>query len=104
MELNQKIIIGFLVIVILILIFSKISIGFSGDQTNLINDQLQQLQNKIENAGKLNPTNTTSGSSGSYGPSGFDPKNSGLLSNDFKKQLDEIENKFYYDNCRNKKL
>ena len=37
-------------------------------------------------------------------PSGFDPKNSGLLSNDFKKQLDEIENKFYYDNCRNKKI
>ena len=101
MELNQKIVIGFLVIVILILIFSKISIGFSGDQTNLINDQLQQLQNKIENAGKLNPTNTTLGSSGSYG---FDAKNSGLLSNDFKKQLDEIENKFYYDNCRNKKL
>ena len=97
MELNQKIIIGFLVIVILILIFSKISVGFSGDQTNLINDQLQQLQNKIENVGKLNTTNT-------LGPSGFDLKNSGLLSNDFKKQLDEIENKFYYDNCRNKKL
>lgn len=100
MELNQKIVIGFLVIVILILIFSKISVGFSGDQTNLINDQLQQLQNKIENAGKLNPTNTTTSSM----PSGFDPKNSGLLSNDFKKQLDEIENKFYYDNCRNKKI
>lgn len=99
MELNQKIVIGFLVIVILILIFSKISIGFSGDQTNLINDQLQQLQNKIENAGKINPTNTISSM-----PSGFDPKNSGLLSNDFKKQLDEIENKFYYDNCRNKKI
>ena len=97
MELNQKIIIGFLVIVILILIFSKISVGFSGDQTNIINDQLQQLQNKIENVGKLNTTNTS-------GPSGFDPKNSGLLSNDFKKQLDEIENKFYYDNCRNKKI
>lgn len=99
MELNQKIVVGFLVIVILILIFSKISVGFSGDQTNLINDQLQQLQNKIENVGKLNPTNITSSI-----PSGFDPKNSGLLSNDFKKQLDEIENKFYYDNCRNKKL
>ena len=103
MELNQKIVIGFLVIVILILIFSKISVGFSGDQTNLINDQLQQLQNKIENAGKLNPTSTTDTITSSM-PSGFDPKNSGLLSNDFKKQLDEIENKFYYDNCRNKKI
>ncbi len=99
MELNQKIVIGFLVIVILILIFSKISVGFSGDQTNLINDQLQKLQNKIENVGKLDSTNPTSTM-----PSGYDPKNSGLLSNDFKKQLDEIENKFYYDNCRNKKL
>jgi hypothetical protein len=103
MELNQKIVIAFLVIVILILIFSKISVGFSGDQTNLINDQLQKLQNKIENAGKLNTTDTTTSSMSSM-PSGFDPKNSGLLSNDFKKQLDEIENKFYYDNCRNKKL
>lgn len=91
MEINETLVITFLVVVILILIFSKITIG-TGDESSVIENKLTQMENKLAVASKnVNPTK-------------FDPKGSELLSPEFKKQLDEIENKFYYNNCSGKKL
>jgi hypothetical protein len=91
MEINETLVITFLVVVILILIFSKITIG-TGDESSDIENKLTQMENKLAVASK----NVNSPK--------FDPKGSELLSPEFKKQLDEIENKFYYNNCSGKKL
>ena len=90
MEINETLVISFLVVVILILIFSKITIG-SGDESTIIEDKLKQMENKLIAARNVNTTK-------------FDPRGSELLSPEFKKQLDEIESKFYYNNCSGKKL
>jgi hypothetical protein len=92
MEINETLVITFLVVVILILIFSKITIGTGGDESSVIENKLTQMENKLAVASK----NVNSPK--------FDPKGSELLSPEFKKQLDEIENKFYYNNCSGKKL
>ena len=90
MEINETLVISFLVVVILILLFSKITIG-SGDESTIIEDKLKQMENKLIVARNGNTTK-------------FDPRGSELLSPEFKKQLDEIESKFYYNNCSGKKL
>ena len=91
MEINETLVISFLVVVILILIFSKITVGSSNDESSVIENKLKEMENKLI-ASK--PVNTPK----------FDAKGSELLSPEFKKQLDEIENKFYYNNCGAKKL
>ncbi len=90
MEINETLTISFLIVVILILIFSKITIG-SGEDSSVIENKLKQMENKLIAAKSSNSTK-------------FDPKSSELLSPEFKKQLDEIESKFYYNNCGAKKL
>jgi hypothetical protein len=90
MEINETLVISFLVVVILILIFSKISIGNS-DESTIIDEKLRQIENKLIVSRSTNPPK-------------FDPKSNELLSPEFKKQLDEIESKFYYNNCGGKKL
>ena len=97
MEVNETLVVTFLVIVILILIFSKISIGTTTDETALIDQKIKAMENKI-----ISSTAVGSGSVTNTQP--FDPRSSDLLSSDFKKQLDEIQDKFYYDNCRKSKL
>jgi uncharacterized membrane protein YhiD involved in acid resistance len=99
MELNETIVIGFLVVVILILIFSKISVKLNSDNNdsdsskskNDYNDKRTKRMNNNRNNANNDNNNTKS--------SDYDLKTSGLLSNDFKKQLDEIENKFYTSSC-----
>lgn len=91
MEINETLVITFLVVVILILIFSKITVGTSNDESSVIENKLKEMEHKLI---AVKPVNTTK----------FDPKGSELLSPEFKKQLDEIENKFYYNNCGPKKL
>jgi hypothetical protein len=90
MEINETLTISFLIVVILILIFSKITIG-TGEESSVIENKLKQMENKLIAAKSVNSTK-------------FDPKGSELLSPEFKKQLDEIESKFYYNNCGTKKL
>ena len=95
MEVNTTIIVTILIIVIIVLIFSKISIGMSTDESAVIDQKIKAMENKL----------VSSKSSNSYVTSTpFDPRTSDVLSSDFKKQLDEIQNKFYYDNCRLNKL
>ena len=91
MEINETLVITFLVVVILILIFSKITVGTSNDESRIIENKLKEMETKLVAAKTVNTPK-------------FDPKGSELLSPEFKKQLDEIENKFYYNNCGAKKL
>lgn len=92
MEINETLVITFLVVVILILIFSKITIGTgNSDESKAIENKIKEMENKLVAA-----KNSTSQK--------FDPRGSELLSPEFKKQLDEIESKFYYNNCGGKKL
>jgi hypothetical protein len=94
MQLNETIVIGFLVVVILVLIFSKISVKFNGsntDDTSNYNDKRTKRMNNNRNDNAMMNNNNTK--------SPDDLKTSGLLSNDFKKQLDEIENRFYTSSC-----
>jgi len=84
------------VIVILILIFSKISIGTTTDESSLIDQKIKEMENKLTSSNVMNTTKNTN--------TPFDARSSDLLSSEFKKQLDEIQNKFYYDNCRKNKL
>jgi hypothetical protein len=90
MEVNTTIIVTILVIIIIILIFSKISIGMSNDESTVIDQKIKAMENKIT-SGSSNNQNTKSP---------FNPRTNDLLSTEFKKQLDEIQSKFYYDNCR----
>ena len=96
MQVNETIVVTFLVIVILILIFSKISIGTTTDESALIDQKIKAMENKLVSSNVMTATSNTN--------TPFDPKSSNLLSSEFKKQLDEIQNKFYYDNCRKNKL
>ena len=91
MEVSETLVVTFLVMVILILIFSKISIGSTTDESTLIDQKIKAMENKIVN-------NTPVKSQP------FDIRSSSLLSPEFKKQFDEIQDKFYYDNCRKNKL
>jgi hypothetical protein len=96
MQVNETLVVTFLVIVILILIFSKISIGTTTDESSLIDQKIKEMENKLTSSNVMNTTKNTN--------TPFDARSSDLLSSEFKKQLDEIQNKFYYDNCRKNKL
>jgi len=103
MDQKESIILGFLVIVILVLIFSKITIGSTTDETTLIANELKKIENKMAAANPTVPSNNTNISNTQTSTS-FNLKNSELLSPEFKKQYDELQNRFYYDNCRYSRL
>jgi hypothetical protein len=89
MELNEHIVISFLLVVIVILIFSKISIstGSSSDSTEESPTQgpTQPVKINIQQDVKSS--------------SAFDPQSSDLLSDDVKKQLNDLNNQFYTNIC-----
>jgi hypothetical protein len=90
MELNEHIVISFLLVVIVILIFSKISIS-----TGLMSDSTSTEQSPSETPtqpAKINIQQSKMSSS-------FEPQNSDLLSDDFKKQLNDLNNQFYTNVC-----
>ncbi len=91
MELNETLIITFLVFVIIILIFSKISIslGNSSNYDDTLNLQSQQQSQKSQQYQNII-------SSPTYNNNNMND----LLSNDVKKQLDALENQFYFNDCR----
>jgi hypothetical protein len=95
MELNETLIITFLLVVIIILIFSKISVslGNLGNDNNTVDLQSQQYQNQYQNKKQYQKHNIT------QSPTYNDNMND-LLSNDVKKQLDTLENQFYFNDCR----
>jgi hypothetical protein len=95
MELNETLIITFLLVVIIILIFSKISIslGNLGNDNNTVDLQSQQNQYQKQYQKQNQYQNIT------LAPTYNDNMND-LLSNDVKKQLDTLENQFYFNDCR----
>lgn len=88
MEIKESVVIGFLLVVIIILIFSHISVSFgaSEDNTNLngTSDKTPTPTNKI----------TTPA------PTKFDPLKSDLISNDVKKQLRDLDSMYYTSACK----
>lgn len=107
MEQKESIILGFLILVILVLIFSKITVGSTTDETALIANELKKIEDKIASTNPTISSNVASNSSSvsnTQTSSSFDLHNSELLSPEFKKQYDELQNRFYYDNCRYSRL
>jgi hypothetical protein len=96
MELNTTLVISFLVLVIIILIFSKITIGTDDDESKYLENKLSQFEEKIKEKININTVSPQS-SLKSIDNTNTDDN---LLSDEFKKQLQEMENRFYYDNCR----
>ncbi len=94
MELNEHIVISFLLVVIVILIFSKISIstGLSGDSSDSSDSSIETPTPTKQQMPIMEPTITTP----------YDPMNDSLLSDDFKKQLRDLDNQFYTNVCRAK--
>ncbi len=90
MELNEHIVISFLLVVIVILIFSKISIS-----TGSISDSTQESSTPT-------PTQSVKINIQKGPKSPFDPQDSELLSSDVKKQLNDLNNQFYTNICRMK--
>jgi hypothetical protein len=80
MELNESLIITFLLIVIVILIFSNITVSL-GDSSST-NESTNTKSPVVTKPPKL------------YNVS------SDLLSNDVKKQLNTLNNQFYFNDCR----
>jgi hypothetical protein len=83
MELNESLIITFLLIVIVVLIFSNISVSL-GDSSDS-NNQNQPSNTKAPVATER--------------PKLYKVDND-LLSNDVKKQLNTLNNQFYFNDCR----
>ena len=101
MQLNETIVIGFLVVVILVLIFSKISVKLNSDDSNT-NESNHKRTKRMNNSRNHN-NSSRNDNNNTQSPDDYNLKTSGLLSNDFKKQLDEIENRFYTSSCTIKK-
>jgi hypothetical protein len=93
MEFNETLVISFLVLVIIILIFSKITIGSDGDESKYLDNKLSQIEEKLKEKIQGNKPTKQPGQK-------IDEVDNNLLSDEFKKQLQEMENRFYYDNCR----
>ena len=93
MEFNETLVISFLVLVIIILIFSKITIGSDGDESKYLDNKLSQIEEKLKDKIQGNKPTKQPGQK-------IDEVDNNLLSDEFKKQLQEMENRFYYDNCR----
>jgi hypothetical protein len=93
MEFNETLVISFLVLVIIILIFSKITIGSDGDESKYLDNKLSQIEEKLKDKIQGNKPTKQPGQK-------IDDADNNLLSDEFKKQLQEMENRFYYDNCR----
>lgn len=104
MDQKESIILGFLIIVILVLIFSKITVGSTTDETALIANELKKIEDKIALAKPTMAANMGSNVSNTETSTSFNLQNSELLSPEFKKQYDELQNRFYYDNCRYSRL
>ncbi len=92
MELNEHIVISFLLVVIVILIFSKISIS-----TGLSADSSEDTSMATEQPTQPAKINIQSQLDGPKIP--YDPQRNDLLSDDFKKQLRDLNNQFYTNTC-----
>ena len=90
MELNEHIIISFLLVVIVILIFSKISISTGSSDSTEEADTTPTPTQPVKII--TQPP--------AYSP--FNPQSSELLTEDVKKQLSDLNNQFYTNICHKK--
>jgi len=100
MELNETLIISFLIVVIVILIFSKISIGTDLDESEYIDAQLDKLQEKLRPTQSPQEASLSQSNDQTNTNDQDFERDDGLMTDEFRKQLEEMENRFYYDNCR----
>jgi hypothetical protein len=98
MEVNTNILLGLLFVGILVLLFSKITVSVGSN--NNTNNNSTSYQRPI--IGNLNhPTTSKSrGRNITVGESQGLPKKDSYMSNSLKNQLNDMENRFYYNNCR----
>ena len=90
MEIKESVIIGFLLVIVIILIFSNISVSFG--------ESSETSSTSEKSGGVSSPTNKTTTPQPT--PTKFDPQNSDLLSNDIKKQLKELDAMYYTNKCK----
>lgn len=92
MEINTNIIIGLFFVAIIILLFSKISISMGSNETPqyISSNNLPKYEKNINNYNN----NVSLAES-----QGFPEKNS-YMSNSLRNQINDLENRFYYNNCR----
>jgi len=97
MELNTNILIGMLLVGVLILLFSKISVSVGTDTPTQIKNNViyhpQTAQRKMSNGISSSRNITLAEAQGL-------PNKDDYMSNSLKKQLNDLENRFYYNNCR----
>jgi hypothetical protein len=99
MEINTNIIIGGLFLLVMLLLFSKLSVSVGSTNPN---NQLPILNTPMTGAFV---TRNEEGNVIATGKPTFQevhgmPKPDGYMSNSLKSQIEELENKFYYNNCK----
>lgn len=97
MEINTNIIIGLLFVVILVLLFSKVSVSMENNNTS--NDISKYNRPNIIRQQNSNPSPVSSRNV-TYNETLGLPAKDNYMSNGLKQQLNNMENKFYYNNCR----
>lgn len=96
MEIDSKIIIGILLIGILILLFSNISVSYG----NSNNDSIPNTRRKVNNNSQNNSQNKSQNNNITFAESQGFPQKNDLMTNSLKEQIDQLENRYYYNNCK----
>jgi hypothetical protein len=101
MEVNTNILIGLLFIAILILLFSKISVSVGSNinnTTNAVNNSVQRPY--ITSRVTEHPQTISSARNLTLAEAQGLPNKDNYMPNSLKQQLNNLENRFYYNNCR----
>lgn len=97
MESSQSLVIAFLVVIILLLLFSKITVQYHTPQPT------QAVTNNIskKNNSKLpQPTEVVASQPTEFNPNPFsDLKEDEYMPEELKQQIRELEDRFYYNDC-----
>ena len=90
MEISEAAVIAFLLVIIVILIFSNITVSFGSTDDNT-----------SDSSGSSSlPTTPSTPTITTPKPTKFDPLTSDLLSNDIKKQLKDLDTMYYTNTCK----
>lgn len=115
MEVSPNLIIGFMFLIILILLFAKINVSVSDQDGNPMSRQLissnkrifrdhtgkaRMIYNNINNNMNNDMMNNNMMNNISLAESQGLPDKNDYMSDSLRQQLNDLENKFYYNNCR----
>lgn len=98
MDINNNILLGLLFIGIIILLFSKISVSVGG--LNNANNNTASYERPIINRNNNHPSTSSRSRNITVAESQGLPRKDAYMSNSLRKQLNSMENRFYYNNCR----